>query len=46
MFILMLASICIFLITTVPLGMYKIISSQGELIRKAVINTTIWTGLG
>ena len=28
MFILMLASICIFLITTIPLGMYKIISPR------------------
>ena len=46
MFILMLASITIFFITNLPLGIYKIISPRGEVFSEAALRTTIYTGLG
>jgi hypothetical protein len=45
-FILMLINICIFLITTLPLDIYKIISRRSEAFDQAALRTTIWTGLG
>jgi hypothetical protein len=46
MFILMFASICVFLITTLPLGIYKIISTRGQIIGVQALLTSIWAGLG
>jgi hypothetical protein len=46
MFILMLTSTGIFLITTLPLGIYKITSPRQENFSDSVLQvTTIWTGL-
>jgi hypothetical protein len=46
MLILMFASICIFLITNLPLSIYKIISPRGDVLSVVSLRTTIWTGLG
>ena len=47
MFILMFASICIFLITSLPLGIYKIISAREADISILVFQIlSVWTGLG
>jgi len=47
MFILMLTSTSIFLITTLPLGIYKISSPRAANFATSVLTvTTIWTGLG
>jgi len=47
MFILMFASICIFLITSLPVGIYKIQSPRQANIFNIVYEIiTIWTGLG
>lgn len=47
MFILMVGSVCIFLTTTLPVGIYKIISPQNPNLGQAVLSiVTIWTGLG
>lgn len=47
MFILMFASICIFFLTTLPINLYKIISSQTDYISAiAVQASTILTILG
>ena len=47
MFILMFASICIFFLTTLPINLYKIITSQNDYISAiAVQASTILTILG
>jgi len=46
MLILMFASICIFLITNLPLSIYKIISPREDVLSVVSLRTTIWTGLG
>jgi hypothetical protein len=47
MFILMLSSICIFLTTNLPIGMYKITAVRQSDLSLALIKVaTIWTGLG
>ncbi len=46
MFILMFTSICIFLIATLPLGIYKIISTRGQIIGVPALLTSNCTGLG
>ncbi|UJR09085.1 hypothetical protein I4U23_013333 [Adineta vaga] len=47
MFILMFGSVCIFLITTLPVGIYKIISPRDANLAKTYMSIiTIWTGLG
>jgi hypothetical protein len=47
MFILMLTSTSIFLITTLPLGIYKIASPRAANFATSVLTvTTVWTGLG
>jgi hypothetical protein len=47
MFILMLTSTCIFLITTLPLSIYKITSPrQVDFDNSILIITSIWTALG
>lgn len=46
MFILMLASICIFLITSLPLAIYKIMTPRQANIFTMIFEVlTIWTGL-
>jgi cytochrome b subunit of formate dehydrogenase len=46
MFILMLASICIFLITTLPMAIYKITSPrQADILTSIFQIITIWVGL-
>lgn len=47
MFILMLTSTCIFLITTLPLAIYKITSPRETNFGMSALKiTTIWTALG
>ena len=47
MFILMLASVCIFMTTSLPLGVYKITSVRVDNVSLALFQiNTIWTGLG
>ena len=45
MFILILASIVLFLLTTLPIGIYKIISPRGNVFSEALTRTSIYTGL-
>ncbi|CAF1067444.1 unnamed protein product [Adineta steineri] len=47
MFILMVGSVCIFLITALPVGIYKIVSPRSDNIITALLQiVSIWTGLG
>ena len=45
MFILILASIGLFLLTNLPIGIYKIISPRGNVFSEALTRTSIYTGL-
>lgn len=45
MFILMLASIAVFLVTNLPIGIYKIISPRGNVTAEALTRTSIYTAL-
>lgn len=45
MFILMLTSIAVFLVTNLPIGIYKIVSPRGNVFNEALTRTTIYTAL-
>ena len=45
MFILMLASIAVFLVTNLPIGIYKITAPRGNVYNEALLRTSIYTAL-